>query len=165
MATTSIDYEDIYSRFFTKVEAYDLITTSMRDEMVQEFMCNWLHSSLFNPYIRKLFSTLSANDDKEEILYEYSYKIDDEYDKDFLLEVVSYGMLYAWINPKINSVSNISQMFGSTDEKWYSQAMHLSELRNLREDIEIKLRSLIRDRGYLNNDYLDGMAASASMRG
>lgn len=37
---TSITKEEIYSRFFTKVEAYDLI--DIPDDMAAQILCNYL---------------------------------------------------------------------------------------------------------------------------
>ena len=52
---TSITKEELYSRFLTKVEAYDLI--DMPDEMAAQIMCNYLLTALSYPYIRRLFSS------------------------------------------------------------------------------------------------------------
>ena len=54
---TSLNYNDIYSRLFSKIEAYDFIDLS--EEMLNEFLCNWLHSAIAEPYVRKLFKTVA----------------------------------------------------------------------------------------------------------
>jgi hypothetical protein len=152
----SIDYEDVYSRFFTKVKAYDLIFDKISDGMAEEFMHAWLRSAISYPYIRRLFATIKADDDVEVIDFTMRYEVDEEADIDFVEEVLGYSMLYAWLEPKVNSITNISQNFAVSEQKFYSQAAHLSELRGLRDDVESKIRGLIRDRGYLYNGYLDG---------
>lgn len=151
----SISYEDIYSRFYTKVEAFDLAGQEDED-MWAEFMCNWLRSALSYPHIRKLFKTVAADDNAEQVEYEISYSIDPLSDRDFVVELLAYAMVQAWVEPKVQSITNITQFFGETDKKYYSQAAHLSELRALRNDAENRVRGMIRDRGYLNNPYLDG---------
>lgn len=174
---SSITYDEVFSRFFTKVEAYDIFNENLDVDMQMELLCSWLHSAVSDMYFRRLFNTFVITDEDvvdeetEEILYhaktityEMKREVDETTDKDFVLEVLAYGMALAWIEPKINSVLNISQMFGSSDEKWYAQANHVSQLRNMRDDISIKHRNMIRDRGYIWNDYLDGYAASATMR-
>ena len=98
------------------------------------------------------------------ITFVMAYPINDVYDREFILDVLSYGMVYGWVHPKVTSITNITQFFGETDSKFYSQAMHLEQLRALRDDIERKIRGMIRDRGFLQNDYLDGKASSASLR-
>lgn len=158
----SIEYDDIFSRFYTKVEAYDLLKLSRTN--VSEMLISWLHSATFNPYVRRLFKSASLDDDEEVFTYEMQYSIDEEADNEFVIEVLAYGIVYEWINPRVNSTSNLRQMFGSSDEKWYSQASHLAELRGVRDEANARLRSLIRDRGYTNNTYLDGTSPSSLMR-
>lgn len=152
----SINYDDIYSRFYTKVEAFDLVYEDVSDEIIAEYMGIWLRSALSYPYIRRVFSTLSVDDDAEIITYEMKYSIDDFTDTEFVTELLANGIIYFWVQPKVQSITNIVQNFGTTDGKYYSQAMHLSELRALLADTESRIRGLIRDRGYLYNTYLDG---------
>ena len=74
-------------------------------------------------------------------------------------------MALCWLEPKVYSLTNIAQFFGTSDEKFYAQQTHLSELRNLRDDLINHQRSLIRDRGYSNNSYINGKSASSRLRG
>ena len=170
----SISYEEIFSRFYTKVEAYDLMNLFKDVKLQNAILCSWLHSALSAPYVFRLFSTITLpeEDDIEDlsnidnkIEFELNYSVSDYSDKNFIIEVLSYGIALAWTEPKVNSLVNISQMFGSSAEKWYAQANHLAEIRALRDDLIIKQRSLIRDRGYSNNDYLDGNSTSSTLRG
>ena len=150
----SLAYSDIYSSLFTKIEAYDFVDLS--EEELNEFLCNWLRSATANPYVRKLFSTVIFDDEICELNYEMKYVVDEESDRDFVIEVLSLGMAINWLKPKIHSITNITQFFGSKDEKWYSQASHLSELRGLLDDFKKQQRRMIADRGYIWNSYLDG---------
>lgn len=151
---TSLKYENIYSSLFSKIEAYDFVDLS--EEMLSEFLCNWLHSAVANPYVRKLFSTVVFDDEIEEFNYEMKYVVDEDADMEFVIEILSLGVAINWLKPKINSITNINQFFGSKDEKWYSQASHLSELRALLNDFKKQQRRMIADRGYVWNSYLDG---------
>lgn len=150
----SLNYDKIYSRLFTKIEAYDFIELS--EEMLNEFLCNWVHSAAANPYVRRLFSVFNLDDEIQAISYEMKYSIDELSDEEFVIEVFSLGTAIAWLEPKINSITNINQFFGSKDEKWFSQASHLSELRGLLSDFKKQQRRMIADRGYAWNSYLDG---------
>lgn len=163
---TSLNYAEIYSRFFTKVEAYDLFDPNMENSsMARELMCSWLHSAINYPYIRRLFSSCTMDDDGGALEFEMTYVIDEAYDTEFVTEVLANGMVLGWVSPKVDSITAITQAFTESDTKFYSQAQHLSELRAVREEAETRIRRLIRDRGYLNNQYLDGAAASARIRG
>ena len=161
----SIQIAEVYSRFFSKAEAFDLISADGdRREIVDDLLSEWLRSALYYPHIQKLFSSYDIDSEEGVINYVMAYPINDAYDQDFVLEVLSYGMVYGWINPKVTSITNITQFFGETDSKYYSQASHLSELRALRDDVEIKIRRLIQSRGFFKNQYLDGTSASANLR-
>lgn len=151
---TSLSYNTIYSRLFSKIEAYDFIELSEDD--LNELLCDWIHSASANPYVRRLFKTFSLDDEIQEISYEMKYSVDDFADSEFITEVLTLGVVVSWLEPKINSINNIAQFFGSKEEKFYSQSAHLSELRALVNDSKKKQRRMIADRGYAWNSYLDG---------
>lgn len=150
----SLDYSKIYSRLFSKIEAYDFIELSEDD--LNELLCDWIHSASANPYVRRLFSTFSLDDEIQQIEYEIKYSVDDFSDEEFVIEVLTLGIVIAWLEPKKNSINNIAQMFGSKEEKFYSQSAHLSELQNLINGCKKQQRRMIADRGYAWNSYLDG---------
>lgn len=150
----SLNYEKIFSRLFSKIEAYDFIELS--EEMLDEFLCNWIHSAAANPYVRRLFASLVLDDELKELSYKMRYIVDEFSDEEFVIEILALGTAIAWLEPKINSITNVAQFFGSKDERWFSQASHLSELRGLFNDFKKQQRRMIADRGYAWNTYLDG---------
>ena len=150
----SLDYNKIFSRLFGKIEAYDFIELPTDD--LNEFLCNWLHSASANPYVRKLFTTFNLDDEIQTMTYEMKHSVDEFADEDFIIDVISLGMVVTWLEPKVNSINNIAQMFGSKEEKFYSQSQHLSELRGLINDSKKTQRRMIADRGYVWNSYLGG---------
>ena len=150
----SLNYEDIYSAFRIKANAYDLL--SLQDSDVNMFMCDWMKASFRKPYVRRLFDSISFDDITQSITYEMKYEVDEESDKDFIIEAMGIGMVIEWITPKINNLNNIMQVFGSSEEKFYSQSSHLSTLKDLRHSLIKEQRDIIRDRGYIWNSYLNG---------
>ena len=152
----SINYDEILSRFYTKVEAFDFLYENISDEMMDGFVSEWMHSSISYPYIRKLFDAVTVDDEGKTVEYELRYKIDDATDRDFVTEILANGFARAWLKPKVTSLTTVSQFFGSSDQKYFSQSNHLEQLRQLLTDTEYEIRALIRDRGYFNNTYLDG---------
>ena len=177
---SQIYFKEVYSQFFLKIEGYDIFDRNISDEYREAFLCSWLHSSIGKPYVKRLFSTVTLSDpyqdedpDTGEIInmdgiieYELINKIDEDFgDKQFIIEVLAYGMALCWLEPKVYSLTNIAQFFGTSDEKFYAQQTHLSELRNLRDDLINHQRSLIRDRGYTNNSYINGKSVSSRLRG
>ena len=151
---TSLTYDVIYSRLFSKVEAYDFI--ELPEDDLNGLLCDWIHSASANPYVRRLFKSFNLDDELQEISYEMKYSVDEFSDTEFIVEVLALGVVVAWLEPKVNSINNIAQMFGSKEEKFYSQSQHISELRNLVNDSIKKQRRMIADRGYAWNSYLDG---------
>ena len=111
----SLNYDNIYSRFLSKVEAYDFL--ELPEDSVYTLLSEWLHSVIANPYVRRLFKTFNIYDEVQEIKYEMKYSVDEDADKEFLIEIISLGMIVAWLEPKVNSINNIAQMFGSKEEK------------------------------------------------
>lgn len=150
----SIKFNDIYSRFYLKAEAYDLL--NIKEDNITEFLTGWLHSAASKPNIRRLFSSLKLDDEIQVMTYEMSYKIDDDYDTDFVMDILGIGMVLEWIQPKIYSLTNIIQMFGSNEQKFYSQSGHLKTLQDVKKALKKEQGALIRDRGYIWNSYLDG---------
>jgi uncharacterized protein YggL (DUF469 family) len=151
---TSLSYDNVYSRFLSIVEAYDFL--EMPEENVYMFLSEWLHSVIANPYVRRLFNKVNVYDEVQEIKYEMRYSVDEDTDKEFIKEVLSLGLIIAWLEPKINSLNNIIQMYGSKEEKFYSQSQHLMELQALKKATEKKQRGMVADRGHAWNTYLDG---------
>lgn len=177
---SQIYYKEVYSQFFLKIEGYDIFDKNISDEYREALLCSWLHSSIGKPYVNRLFSTVTLSDPYQDedpetgeiidmdgiIEYELVNKIDEDFgDKQFITEVLAYGMALCWLEPKVYSLTNIAQMFSTSDERFFSQSSHLSELRNLRDDLINHQRSLIRDRGYSNNSYINGTSRSSRLRG
>lgn len=140
------EYDDIFSRFMTRITDYGF---AAQDEyLAGEMMQNWLHSVVAKPMVRRLFSSISADDDIEEVEYEMKESLDDDSDQEFVEEMLAVGMIISWLSPQYNTVLNTSQMFTNSEQKFYSQAAHLNELREMYTKAQTDFRKLIRDRGY-----------------
>ena len=150
----SIKYDEITSSLYSKIEAYDFL--DLGTDELHDFLVAWLHTAVSKPYVRKLFSSITLDDEIMVMKYDMKYEVDEETDREFVIEILALGMGIQWLTLKINSTVNINQMFGSKEEKYYSQSSHLTELRSLRKDWVKEQRSMIRDRGYNWNSYLDG---------
>jgi hypothetical protein len=150
----SLKYDEIYSSLYLKAKTYDLL--ELTNNNIAEFLCGWLHAALSKPHVHRLFSMLTTDDEIQYVKYELKYSIDPDYDKDFILDILGIGMLIEWIQPKIYSLTNIVQVYGSKEEKFYSQSGHLKTLQDIKKQLVRDQRSMIRDRGYIWNTYLDG---------
>ena len=122
----------------------------MDEELVNEMLNGYMLSTLSKPMVRKLFSSLVTNDDYEEIDYELREPLDDAADKDFVEEIIAIGMVAEWASPRYHSTLLTSQLFSNSEQKYYSQAAHLNEMKELYQKTQIDLRKVIRDRGFAN---------------
>ena len=77
----SLNYEEIYSKFRLKAEAYDILQYR-EDDVSAVFMPEYLHASINKPYIRRLFSELKLGDTVQELTYIMKYSVDDDFEAD-----------------------------------------------------------------------------------
>ena len=117
-------------------------------------MNGWMKSTLSWPYIRRLFSFITADDDVEMIEFELAKPIDEQSDLDFAEEVIAQGMVVNWLSPQYHSVLNTAQFFSNSEQKYYSQANHMAELKDMYHGAKSDLRKMIRDRGTFDNSYI-----------
>lgn len=72
------EFESIYSRFYLRVEDYNMI--GLKESLVNEMMNGWMRSTLSKPYVRRLFDTLTIDEDMEELGYTMKFPVSDEED-------------------------------------------------------------------------------------
>ena len=147
------EYNDIFSRFLLRVTDYSF--AQLDESLASEMMIGWLHATLSRPYIRRLFSSFAIDDDVDEIEYELNNSVDEGSDQDFIEEVLAEGMVIQWLRPQYRSVLNTQQVFSNSEQKYYSQAAHAAEIREMYDEAVRGLRKMIRDRGAFSNSYLN----------
>lgn len=150
----SLKYNDIFSRFFLKAEAYDL--AELKDTQAYSMLRSWLRSSASKPFVRQLFSSLKMDDEVQVATYELKTQTDSDQDQDFVTEIFAIGMVIEWLEPRVNSLLNVTQVFGSKEEKFYSQSAHLTALQGLSQALKTEQKQMIANRGFFNNSYLSG---------
>lgn len=135
-------YEKVYSRFLNRTTDFNLV--DLDDYTLNEMLKGWLRSAIVNV---RTTSDLSARDDEIEVFH------NDLSDRD--VELLAMGMTMAWLDQYLNSTENVLQFIGGKEEKYYSQANHIAELRALREDIRLEMKRLHSYGTYTNNSYFD----------
>lgn len=135
-------YEKIYNRFAQKITDFNLVEVD--DYSMSEMLRGWLHSAIVNV---RTSSNLSERDDDAEVFN------NDLSDRD--IELLAMGMTMAWLDQYLNSTENVLQFIGGKEEKYYSQANHIAELRSLREEIRVEMKRLHSYGTYANNSYFD----------
>lgn len=151
MASRIISYQKIFSRFYSKVTAYDLVEKSA--EVTTALQNEWLHSTIAKPMVKRLFSSISLDDEIQELTYELKVK-KKQGDDDFVTEVSAYGMVIEWIGPKVQHAHNYFQVFSNTDQKFYSQGSHLTATEAAYIDAEARQGQMIADYNVTWNSYL-----------
>ena len=126
-------YTKVYDRALAKITDYDL--AFFPDDDFRFMLRGWLDSSISK--FRKCASDLSNRDDELEV---FNVDLVDEE-----IEILALLIVCEWLEPQVNSVALTHQMFGGKEEKYYSQASHLAELKALRDETRTEARKLMRD--------------------
>lgn len=151
----SLSYDEIYSRVLDKITDYDFLEYS--ESEIYDSLNRKLKSVISKPYLRRLFTSVSLDDEVQQFTYSMNYTVSEDADRDFVCEAIALGIVAAWIEPQVKTTNLIHQQFTSSKEsKWYNQKDHLNELRALLKDCKLEQQAIIRDRGWINNTYLDG---------
>ena len=148
------EFNDIYSRFYLRVKDYEL--SGLEESLVKKMLNGYLRSTLSKPMVRRLFQSITIDDDVEEIEYELRDSLDEDSDKDFVEEVLALGCVCEWASPRYHSTLLTSQMFSNSEQSFFSQAAHLKEMKEMYEKTQTDLRKLIRDYGY-NYSIINGV--------
>jgi len=130
--------------------------SGLKESLAKEMMMGYLRSTISKPMVRRMFSSIEIDEDVEEIDFELREPLDDDSDSNFVEEVLVLGMVLAWVDPKYHSTLLTAQFFGNSEQRYYSQSAHLSELKAMYEKAQTDLRKIIRDRGY-SLSYINGV--------
>lgn len=151
---TSIDYEEIFGSFLGSVTDYNL--ASLEPTEAYTILTELLHKALADRYVARLFSSKQLDDDVQKFSFEMKYVIDEDSDREFVINALAKWMKYEWLQKQVNNTALTSQFFGGKEQKWFAQANHLSELQALQSSAYDEAYGFIRNRGYIDNKYLEG---------
>lgn len=136
-------YEKIYERFVQKITDFNIVEVD--DYSFNKMLNGWLDSAVIR--VRKCQHDLSKRDDEIQAF--------DEDLSDIEIELLSLGMVDAWVSPMLNSTELTLQFIGGKEEKYYSQSQMLAELRNLKRENYLEMNRLHNYHTYTNNSYFD----------
>ena len=151
---SSLSYDVIFSNFLGNIT--DPVLAKQAEELANEMMVEYLHKAVSAVYVRRLFSSITLDDEIQVITFAMKKTVDEEADKDFVSTALGKSMAVQWATPQVQSKVNMAQMFTGSTKKFYSQSTHLSELRALKADMEKDLQSYILTRGSFYNGYVEG---------
>ena len=141
MATT---YDSIYNIAANKITDPEIALLSSDD--LEEMFHDYLISAISQ--FRKCKSDLSDRDDEVR-----------QFNADLLdveKEILAILVVRQWLQPQLYSALLTKQVFSDKEQKYYSQAQHISELRALDETLKLEAQKLSRDYSYGNGSYWEG---------
>ena len=145
-----LSYSTLFSRVLNKIN--DPKELSLDENDLLEIYTERLHSVVGKPRVRRLFSSLSLDDEIEEMTFTLNNSVDEESDKDFVLEILSLGMAIEWLQPQVDSVIHTSVMIGGKEEKKLLDN-HKNMIERL-DSMKKEQNKMIRDYGYMHNSYI-----------
>lgn len=145
-----LSYSTLFSRVLNKIN--DSKELSLDENDLLEIYTERLHSVVGKPRVRRLFSSLSLDDEIQEMTFTLNNSVDEESDKDFVLEILSLGMAIEWLQPQVDSVIHTSVMIGGKEEKKLLDN-HKNMIERL-DSMKKEQNKMIRDYGYMYNSYI-----------
>ena len=147
-----LSYSTLFSRVLNKIN--DPKELQLNENDLLSIYTERLHSVVGKPRVRRLFSTLTLDDEIQEITFTLNNSVDEDSDTDFVLEVLSLGMAIEWLQPQVDSVIHTSVMIGGKEEKKLLDN-HKNMIDRL-DSMKKEQNKMIRDYGYMYNSYING---------
>ena len=146
----TLPYEIIFSRVRNKITDPKELALDANDLI--EIYTERLHSAVGDQRVRTLFSSISLDDEIQELTYEMDISIDETTDEDFVIETLSSCIAIEWMLQQVNSRLYTSQMIGGKEEKKLidNYKPMIGRLESMRSELYRK----IRDYGTHYNTYL-----------
>ena len=145
-----LSYSTLFSRVLNKIN--DPKELSLDESDLLEIYTERLHSVVGKPRVRRLFSSISLDDEIQEMTFILNNSVDEESDKDFVLEILSLGMAIEWLQPQVDSIIHTSVMIGGKEEKKLLDN-HKNMIERL-DSMKKEQNKMIRDYGYMYNSYI-----------
>ena len=145
-----LSYSTLFSRVLNKIN--DPKELSLDESDLLEIYTERLHSVVGKPRVRRLFSSISLDDEIQEMTFTLNNSVDEDSDTDFVLEILSLGMAIEWLQPQVDSVIHTSVMIGGKEEKKLLDN-HKNMIERL-DSMKKEQNKMIRDYGYIYNSYI-----------
>ena len=146
-----LPYETIFSRTHGRIN--DPKELSLDNDDLLEIYTERLNNVLGNPRVRRLFSSITLDDEIQEITFELNNPVDDLSDENFVCNILVLGMTIEWLQPQVDSLNYSIMMLGGKEEKMLSNPFKTLQTRL--ENVKKELNNTIRDYGYLYNSYIN----------
>lgn len=144
-----MEYEAIYNRFLSRAKDKKLASLSDRD--YSEIMSDYLHNSLGEPLVRRIFESVAFDDDAEELTYTLKTPMDSASDDEFVVGVLSQAMVIEWMKNNLDADLYLAMAIGGKEEKMLKNDLKVNYARV--DYLKKELQRYIRNHGYYNGSY------------
>ena len=147
----TLPYETVFSR--TRGRINDPKELSLDENDLLEIYTERLHNVISNPRVRRLFSSLTLDDEIQQMDFELNNSVDETSDMNFVTGILLLGMTIEWLQPQVDSIKHTIVMIGGKEEKKLLDN-HKNMIDRL-DSMKTELNKRIRDYGYMYNSYIN----------
>lgn len=147
----TLPYETVFSRTMGRID--DPKELSYEENDLLEIYTERLNNVVGNPRVRRLFSSLSLDDEIQQMEFELNNSVDEVSDINFVTGILVLGMQIEWLEPQVNSLKSVAEVLGGKEEKMLLSP-HKNNMTKL-DDMKKELNKRIRDYGYMYNSYIN----------
>ena len=109
----TLPYETVFSR--TRGRINDPKELSLDENDLLEIYTERLHNVISNPRVRRLFSSLTLDDEIQQMEFKLNNSVDETADMDFVAGILVLGMTIEWLQPQVDSIMHTSVMIGGDE--------------------------------------------------
>ena len=147
----TLPYETIFSR--TRGRINDPKELSLDENDLLEIYTERRNNAIANPRVRRLFSSLTLDDEIQQLDFTLNNSVDETADMNFVVGILVLGMTIEWLQPQVDSIMHTSVMIGVKEEKKILDN-HKNMIDRL-NSMKTELNKRIRDYGYMYNSYIN----------
>ena len=147
----TLPYETIFSR--TRGRINDPKELSLDENDLLEIYTERLNNVIANPRVRRLFSSLTLDDEIQQLDFTLNNSVDETADMNFVVGILVLGMTIEWLQPQVDSIMHTSVMIGGKEEKKLLDN-HKNMIDRL-DSMKTELNKRICDYGYMYNSYIN----------
>ena len=147
----TLPYETIFSR--TRGRINDPKELSLDENDLLEIYTERLNNVISNPRVRRLFSSLTLDDEIQQLDFTLNNSVDETADMNFVVGILVLGMTIEWLQPQVDSIMHTSVMIGGKEEKNLLDN-HKNMIDRL-DSMKTELNKRFRDYGYMYNSYIN----------
>ena len=116
-------FDDVIALFLSKITTFEEFLNLTEEELSEEFTI-------------ALKSAMAKFINKKDIVADYDTRTFNRNLTDLEQEIISLGMVLAWVTPKVNNIELMKPMLSSKDYTVFSQANHLKEMKEMKSIAE-----------------------------